>query len=388
MTRPRIAVIGLGGIAQSVHLPLIQRNRADVDLAAVVELSASRLAVLADRYGVPAGGRFTSLEALLSALADGSVRIDAAIVATGGGHTDETLALIRAGVKVLVEKPLGWSPQDLDALAQGLADLRRDPRDWLRIGYMKEHDPAVAAAREILADVVPREVRVEVLHPADGAQIRFARLEPAADDVEPATLAALTARGARSISEATGADDDTLRRLWSNVVLGSVIHDIALTRHLGLGLDRVLHARRQGDQFPGSVFGVGLTTAGVPWNLGWHFISDYPEYRETVTVHHERGTVQLEFATPYILNAPTVLRVCDGGDQLSSQVSTRTWPQEEAFERELRALLTLASGGNCGGSSLAEARTDLASAQALWGACAISAGLDVVAGSGDAAPRQ
>ncbi|NHB85190.1 Gfo/Idh/MocA family oxidoreductase [Tessaracoccus sp. HDW20] len=185
-------MIGLGGIAQSVHLPLIQRNRADVDLVAVVELSASRLATLADRYGV--SGRFTSLDALLAAVSDGSVQIDAAIVATGGGHTDEVLALIRAGVRVLVEKPLGWSGQDLDTLERGLADLGRDPHDWLRIGYMKEYDPAVAAARTLLADVTPREVRVEVLHPADGAQIGFARLEPAAGDIDAAALDALTTR--------------------------------------------------------------------------------------------------------------------------------------------------------------------------------------------------
>ena len=65
----RVALIGLGGIAQSVHLPVIQRNRAEVDLAAVVELSPSRLTTFGERYGVPQEGRFTSLDALLGAIA-------------------------------------------------------------------------------------------------------------------------------------------------------------------------------------------------------------------------------------------------------------------------------------------------------------------------------
>lgn len=382
MSRPRIAVIGLGAIAQSVHLPLIQRNRADVDLVALVELSPTRLDTLGDRYGVPINGRFTRLDTLLSAIDAGAVRLDAAIIATGGGHTEEALDLIRAGVRVLVEKPLGWSTQDLDALEDGLADLGIDAGNVLRIGYMKEYDPAVAAAKSLLADVTVREVRIEVLHPADGTQLRFARLEPASDDADPAALAAIAARGQHSISEAIGTDDTTLRQLWSNVILGSIIHDIALTRHLGLGLDKVIHARRQGDLFPGSVFGVGLTADQLPWNLGWHFLSDYPEYCETLTVHHERGTVQLQFATPYILNAPTVLRVCDGGDQLTSQVALRTWPQEEAFERELHGLLSLAAGAPTEGSTLHDARRDLASAQALWRACATAAGPDAEAGGG------
>lgn len=380
----RVALIGLGGIAQSVHLPVIQRNRAEVDLAAVVELSPSRLTTFGERYGVPQEGRFTSLDALLGAIAEGSVVIDAAIVATGGGHTDEALALIRAGVKVLVEKPLGWSSADLEALEAGLAEDGLDPRAWLRIGYMKEYDPAVAAAKSALDGLAVREVRVEVLHPADGAQLHFARLDLAADDADKELLARLGARGQRSITDATGTDDDTLRKLWSNVVLGSVVHDIALTRHLGLGLDRVLHARRVGDDFPGSVFAAGLTTEGTAWNLGWHFISDYPEYHETVTVHHERGTVQLEFATPYILNAPTKLTVATGGDQLSSRVEVQTWPQEEAFERELRALVSLAAGTPTDGSSLQEARLDQTSAQALWRACAATVDLEDEADRGTA----
>lgn len=384
----RVALIGLGGIAQSVHLPILQRLRGDVDLTALVELSPSRLNLLADRYGVAPRGRFTSLDHLLAAIKDGTIAVDAAIVATGGGHTDEALSLIRSGVRVLAEKPLGWSSQDLDSLEAGLADMGREPQDWLLIGYMKEYDPAVAAAKAILADVSVREVHVEVLHPADAAQLKFAHLEPSGiDDADPAVLGALAARGERSITEATGTQETSLRRLWSNVVLGSVIHDIALTRHLGIGLSHVIHARRVGDAFPGSLFGAGLTAGGAAWNLAWHFISDYPEYRETITVHHERGTVQLQFATPYILNAPTALRVCHGGDELSSQVAVRTWPQEEAFERELRALLTLAGGGSVEGSSLREARSDLASAQALWRACAESAGLDNEAGRGEAAPR-
>lgn len=85
-----------------------------------------------------------------------------------------------------------------------------------------------------------------------------------------------------------------------------------------------------------------------------------------------------------MLNAPTVLRVSAGGDRLISQVSEQTWPQEEAFERELHCLLDLASGGTPDGSSIRAARHDLASAQALWRACATSAGIDVDPGTGPA----
>lgn len=381
MTAPRVALIGLGGIAQSVHLPLLQRNRADLELVALVELSASRLSAFGERYGVPTSGRFAGVEDLVQAISTGSIGVDAAILATGGGHTDEARALVGAGVRVLVEKPLGWSAEDLDALEADLIALDRAPHEWLRVGYMKEYDPAVEAAQQLLREVTPREVRVEVLHPADHVQLQFARLSPAPGDIEESDAARLLERGQRSITEATQSEDATLRKLWSNVLLGSVIHDLALTRHLGLGLDKVIHAERIGSEFPGSVVAAGRTATAVPWNLSWHFIADYPEYRETITVHHERGSIQLDFATPYILNAPTVLRTWSGATLLGSQVCEQAWPQEEAFERELHALLAMTAGKPLEGSTLSHARCDLTAARALWSACAASAGLDAEAGS-------
>lgn len=377
MSGTRLALLGLGGISQAVHLPVIQRNRADVELVAVAELSASRRDTIASRWAVPEEGWFRDAEELVAAVSSGALQVDAAIVATTGGHTQETLALVAAGVRVLVEKPLGWSLRELDALDDGLTEAGRSANEWVRVGYMKEYDSAVAAAREILSEVHAREVRIEVLHPADEKQLRYARLERAPADLDPQLLADLGARQQQSITDAVGTDDPILRKLWSNVVLGSIIHDIALTRHLGFRLASVSHARRWTDSFPGSVIASGETTDHVPWNLGWHFIADYPEYRETITIHHERGSVELEFRTPYVLNAPTMLRLRSGGDDLDSTFTEQVWPQEEAFEREFRTLLGMARGRYPEGSSVAAARLDLVSAQALWMACATHAGIRV-----------
>lgn len=377
MSRARIAVIGLGGISQAVHLPLIQRRRRDLDLAALVELSPTRLETLGDRYGVPEEARFTGVDALTGAIRDGRLVLDAAILATAGSHVRDALALVRAGVRVMVEKPLAYSHSELDLLERGLADLGLEPSEWVRVGYMKNHDPAVAAARELLAGVRPLEVHVEVLHPADGSQLAFAHLEPPAGDVAPERLEPLLAHQTRAIDDATGTGDDTARRLYANVVLGSIVHDLALTRHLGLGLATVHHAARRGAGFPGSVIATGLTADDVPWNLSWHFAEHLPEYREHVTVHHERGTIQLGFATPYILNAPTLLTHTTGDESLRSSRTDSMWPQEEAFERELNTLVAMTQASFPEGCSTAAARQDLVSAQALWWACANTAGIAV-----------
>ncbi len=373
----RIAVVGLGGISQSVHLPVIQRNRANVELVALVELSASRLATMARRYGVDDTGLFATTTELAAAIAKNRIDVDAAIVATPGGHTDDALILIRAGVRVLAEKPLGYSFAELGRLEDNLQSLGLRPHEWLRVGYMKEHDPAVAQAKALLSSVNVREVSIEVLHPADDKQIRFANLEAAAVDVDPAILVSLRRTFEEGISAAIGDDGGDHRRLYTNVLLGSVVHDLALTRHLGFDLQDVHHAARYGPQFPGTVIASGRARADVPFSLRWHFISDYPEYRETITFHHERGSIELEFKTPYILNAPTVLRTFTNGGDLASSRAEMVWPQEEAFERQLRVLMDMTRSTFSPGSSIDAAREDLRSAQRLWRACATSAGHSV-----------
>lgn len=374
-TRTRIAVIGLGGISQAVHLPVIQRHRRDIELAAVAELSASRLAAIADRYGVPEDGRFADVAELTRAVADGRIQVDAAILATTGSHVRDALALALAGVRVLVEKPLAYSHGELDLLERGLTERGLDPDDWVQIGYMKNHDPAVAAARELLAGVTPLEVRTEVLHPADGHQLAFAHLEPQARDLPAERLDASRALLDEALDAATGTNDETFRALYSNVVLGSIVHDLALTRHLGLGLAHIHYAANGGAEFPGSVIALGRTEQGVPWNLGWHFAADLPEYRETITIHHERGSIELRFATPYLLNAPTILTHTSGDRALRSSHTRSTWPQEEAFEREILALTTYSDSPR--GCDVDAARRDLISAQTLWRACADADGITV-----------
>lgn len=383
MTGPvRVALAGLGVISQAVHLPLLRRNHRLVRLEALVELSPARLARHAELGGVPADGRFTSVGALAEAIERGRIRVDCAILATSGSHVDDALALVRAGVRVLVEKPLALSHGELDRLQAGLERLGAEPDEWIRVGYMKEHDPAVARARALLNGLRPRHLGVEVLHPADAAQLRFARLDPPEDDADPAARDALAARTDRAARQALGAlaDHDTMRRLYTDVILGSIIHDIALTRALGLPLEEVTAAARTGGALPGSVVAQGTTRArrgggAVPWHLGWHFIAHYPEYRERVVVHHDEGSIELEFATPYLLNAPTALRVRSAGPDLGSDVARTAWPQEEAFERELYELVGLARGRRAAGSGPAAARADLVAAQRLWRACAAGAGV-------------
>lgn len=379
--RVNLAVIGLGAISQSVHLPLIRRNADRIALTAVVDLSPSRARGMAEASGTGVAA-FDSIDALIDAVVAGGVAVDGAVLATSGSHAPDVAKLVGAGIRVLAEKPLAFSLAEVESLRALAAERGVDLADWVRVGYMKEHDPASAEVKALLQSVELRAVTVEVLHPADGAQLAFANLQAPPADVPADLLAALTAATDASVGTAIGEAAGDLPKLYTNVVLGSIVHDIGLLRYLVGGIGAVDRARHTGG-FPGSLSlgGTLAEHADVPWSVDWHFIPRYPEYRETVTFHHEEGSISLVFAVPYVLNVPTVLTVVENADRLGARRSETRWMQEEAFEHELRAFAALVAGRPAPGPSVDEGAADIVVGQRMLRALAESAGTPIGAGT-------
>jgi len=234
---------------------------------------------------------------------------------------------------------------------------------------------------------------VEVLHPADAAQLRFARLMPPPDSCRRPTTS--TRRSSpSSAGRRRGAVDDAvgqrlpaqLRALYANVVLGSLVHDISLLRHLTGGVATVEQAVQWGRSMPGSVEVTGTVVGGARLHVGWHFIDDYPDCRETVTFHHESGSVQLVFGVPYLLNCPTELTLVGRaatpaggavGTGTGEVRATYRWNQDEAFENELVAFRAMVLRGTPASSGVPEARADLLVSQRILATLARSHGAEV-----------
>ncbi|MDF2575578.1 MAG: Gfo/Idh/MocA family oxidoreductase [Agromyces sp.] len=377
--RVAVAVIGLGAISHSVHLPLIRRNSDQFELTAVVDLSHDRARSTAAASGIGVAA-YGSLDALLAAVAAGEVRVDGAVLATSGSHAPDVARLLEGGIRVLAEKPLAFSLREIDDLYALARRLGIELDEWVRVGYMKEHDPATAAAKALLAGVEVRAVTVEVLHPADGAQLAFANLPTPPEDIPGDVLARLAESTEATVTSAIGPVGAPLPKLYTNVVLGSLIHDIGMLRYLVGGIGTVDRAHHWGSGFPGSLSLGGRLAErpDVPWAVDWHFIPRYPEYHETVTLHHEEGTIALTFAVPYVLNAPTVLTVVENAEPLGSRRSESRWMQEEAFEHELRAFAALVAGHPEPGPSVDDGAADIVVGQRMIRAIAHAIGSPIV----------
>ncbi|MEH0985309.1 Gfo/Idh/MocA family protein [Micromonospora sp. CPCC 205556] len=361
MTEPgkriRIAVAGLGIVARTVHLPLLQRRADLFEVVALGDLSACRVAELGHRYGVEPGRRYTDASAML---VEGGY--DAVLLATSGSHGELAALALRSGLPVLCEKPLAYTLAE----AARLTELSGGTPS-LMVGYMKQYDPAVTEAARLLDELGGPErihaVEVTVLHADGEGQLAFANLPPAPGDVPPDVADRLRAADSRMLDAAVGGDAGA--RTLYQILINSISHDLSLLRLFAGPPATVEHVATwpvapNGTVEP-SVEISGRLRGGARYGIRWLNLPDYPAYRETVTLHHARGSLELVFPSPYLLNAPTTLTVVDshgGGERRAAFRSVA-----EAFEQELVAFHAMVTAGAPPLSGIAEGATDVRTSQ-------------------------
>lgn len=377
--RVRVAILGLGAVAQAVHLPLLDRLGERFSIGAIADLSPRLVASIGDRYRVPERARLGGLDSLL-----GANDIDGLLVLTSGSHGSAVLAGLDRGWTVFAEKPLAWTLAEADAIA---ASLAADPARKLQVGYMKLYDPAVvralAAARgdgdeDVLvraAGLGPvRSIEVTVLHPSSQRQLAHARMLPPPADVPSAVLEPIRAEEDRLRTMAVGRAD--IGRLYSDIVLGSIVHDLALIRAFA-GDPTEIDAVDvwPADTWPPSVAIAGRLPEDGRFSVRWHFLPDYAAYREEVRVVYEAATIDLEFPSPYLLHAPTRLRITQlEGD---ARRDRRYLSVVEAFEEELLAFHGLVTAGRQPIAGLGEGRADIVTSQRIAARYATQLGLAI-----------
>ena len=104
----KFAITGAGYIA-AIHARAIQNN--GEELAAVVEKYSDKSAAFASQYGI--SRQYATVEEMLK---DGSV--DALVVGTPNYlHAPQTLAALKAGIPVMVEKPMAMNAGEAEKMA-------------------------------------------------------------------------------------------------------------------------------------------------------------------------------------------------------------------------------------------------------------------------------
>ena len=369
--RLRVGVIGLGLIAQAVHLPNLATLRRLLRVTHVCDVSPDLAATVADE--LPGVVR-TSTD-WRDVVADPEV--DAVLVLTPGSHGEVALAALAAGRHVFAEKPLAYTvaeAQDCAAAAQAAGRV-------LQVGYMKMYDPMLDQARRVLADLGELAVvRITVLHPTDECQFDHMAVHRALH-VDRGLLDRSLAYSAARLQDALGRSPEGLKSLYENVLLGSVVHELSVLRGLGVGLPSGFDlvsvdppVTLDAPPGPPRILAVGPLPSGGQLQLSWNWVPDYPEYTEEVAVFGSAGRLYLDFPGPYLADSRSRLRVqtADGGlrkDSVSFANHTT------AFVHELESFAENVRHGRHPLSDASGAAQDIACLQALLATAGAQHGL-------------
>lgn len=117
MKKVQIGIIGVGGIANSVHIPEIMKSDGG-EIAAICDINQSALKQVGDKLNIPETLRFTNAADLIHCDA-----VEAVEICTPNYlHVPQAVEAMRAGKPVNVEKPLSISCQAAEPIRRALSE--------------------------------------------------------------------------------------------------------------------------------------------------------------------------------------------------------------------------------------------------------------------------
>lgn len=292
-----IAVIGAGTMAQAVHLPVLRRRWDRFTVTALVDHSPRRRRESSEVWGIEEERRYETVADLLAAVRAKSVSVDAALLSTDGLHVEDLLALMRRGIPVLAEPPVGFSADEVSQVA----DFERmTGRRLLMMAYPQQYDDSVRLMNEQIATKDLRMIDHEVLMPASQPLFGGACVTSSAYDLP--TEVRTERRKALQAAVVAGSGEGATQRdrdLYVKGLLTGVAHQLAVLE-AGYGPLTRLSAVRHWPKgvIPGSIEILGELEGGARVRAVWHYLPFAPEYSERLQVLSARRRMQVELPAP------------------------------------------------------------------------------------------
>ena len=291
----RVGVIGLGEVAQVVHLPILESLPELYEVAAVADISPSLRKLMGDRYGVER--RYADVGTMVR-----DAPLDCVLVLNSDEyHTESVIAALEAGLDVLVEKPMCLSPRE----AAEIIEARDRTGKVVMVGYMRRFAPAFESAKERLASMGRVQfARVHDIIGRNQLMIDQTAHVVRPDDVPQAAMEERWARGSALVTEALGDVDPVLGGTY-RLLCGLGSHDLSAMREL-LGRPRRVAAARQWRNGGYIAAMLEYDDFVAVYETG---VDDQVRFDAHIEVYGETAELRVQYDTPYIRHFPTTLVV-------------------------------------------------------------------------------
>ena len=351
-----IAVIGAGTMAQAVHLPVLRRRWDRFAIAALVDHSPRRRRESSEIWGIEEDKRYESVADLVAAVRAKTLSLDAALLSTDGLHVEDLLALMRRGIPVLVEPPVGFSADEVEQVA---SFERMTGRRMLMMAYPQQYDDSVTRMAEHIATKDLRMVDHEVLMPASQPLYGGAHVTTSSYDL-PTEVRSKRRKALQAAVEAGAGPGATQRDrdLYVKGLLTGVTHQMSVIEAAYGPITRLVAVRHwPKGVIPGSIEILGELEGGAQVRLVWHYLPFAPEYSESLQVLSARRRMRVELPAPAHADLRSTVSLREKKSGVVQEVST-TAPKG-AVELMWEAFHAFVEKGKQPVSGAAEARAQV-----------------------------
>jgi len=291
----RVGVIGLGEVAQVVHLPILESLPDLYQVTAVCDISATLRKVAGDRYGIPR--RYADVGEMVA-----DAPLDCVLVLNSDEyHTTSTVAALDAGLHVLVEKPMCLAPRE----AEEIIEARDRSGRVVMVGYMRRFAPAFEEAKARLSQLGRINfVRVHDIIGRNQLMIDQTARVVRPDDIPQAAMEDRWGRGSALVEEALGPVDPVLGGVY-RLLCGLGSHDLSAMREL-VGRPRRVAAARQWRDGGYVAAMLEYDDYVAVYETG---VDDQVRFDAHLEVFGDAAELRVQYDTPYIRHFPTTLVV-------------------------------------------------------------------------------
>ncbi|MFD0672677.1 Gfo/Idh/MocA family protein [Cohnella sp. GCM10027633] len=331
MTKLKVGIIGVGEVAQIIHLPILESLPELYEIVALCDISPKLLAKMGEKYSV--GNLYTNAEEMLD-----RTEMDAVFVLNNMEyHTDCTVAALRRNIHVFVEKPMCVTETE----AQTIIRARDASTAQVMVGYMRRFAPAYVQALDEVRTLGPiNYARVrDIIGPnafftgQSGTHVyRF-------DDIPAEAAQDRKSRNARLMKEAIGEQSPETYAAYG-LLLGLNSHDISAMREL-LGVPTGVKAVTSSH---GGRFKTAILEFDGYYAVFETGVDQQGRFDAHIEVFGESKSLLIQYDTPYLRQLPTTLRIRETiGQALEETVIRPTY--KDAYSCELEYFHQVAATG-------------------------------------------
>ncbi len=305
MNKIKIGIIGLGEVAQIMHIPALKRLHDHFEITAVSDISETLVKYIQERHHIPHG--FTDPSALI---AHDDVQA-VMILSPDQLHSLQSAEAIALKKPVFLEKPACLLADE----AYQLNELAKANQTPIMVAYMRCYTSAFDKAQQQLRSFGPiTHVRAFDLQ-REGPYFFNQVEEPfVVEDYDLSTIATAKEIEAQNRKDLLG--DGAPDLLWKchRVITGAAIHNISALRNLLGSPKNVICAYA-------SKGGENITTILDYGNFSCLYeivIDNIARVDANIEIMSEYESIKLHYTTPYIRNLPTKLEVQKSDDNTNA----------------------------------------------------------------------